>query len=74
MSSLNNTTFNSSHSPSKIKASISDIAREIIMGELKLRYVQLMRDFHTSLGKDDANNLIKESVDIWEKLSIQNKN
>ncbi len=39
------------------------------MGELRLRYVQLMRDAHKSLGKQDAINLIKESEGIWEKLA-----
>ncbi len=67
-------TFNTSHTPFKNKASISDIDREIKMGELRLRYVQLMRDFHTSLGKDVAKDLIKESEAIWEKLSIRKTN
>ena len=38
--------------------------REIKMGELRLRYVRLMRDFHTSLGEGDASDLIKESIAI----------
>ncbi len=41
------------------------------MGELRLRYVQLMRDFHTSLGEEKATDLINESVAIWKKLSIK---
>lgn len=41
------------------------------MGELRLRYVQLMRDFHTSLGEEKATDLINESVAIWKKLSTQ---
>ena len=49
----------------------SDLDREIKMGELRLRYVQLMRDFHTSLGEEKATDLINESVAIWKKLSIQ---
>ena len=28
-----------------------------------------MRDAHSFLGDEDANNLIKESKDIWDKLS-----
>ena len=39
------------------------------MGELRLKYLQLMRDVHSFLGDEDANILIKESKDIWEKLS-----
>ncbi len=44
------------------------------MGELRLRYVQLMRDFYTSMGEEDATDLIKESAVIWEKLSKRKKN
>ena len=39
------------------------------MGELRLRYVQLMRDAHSSLVYKDANILIKESEAIWDKLN-----
>ena len=39
------------------------------MGELRLRYIQLMRDVHKILGKEDAIELIKESEGIWEKLT-----
>ena len=39
------------------------------MGELRLKYVQLMRDAYSFLGDKDANILIKESKDIWDKLS-----
>ena len=39
------------------------------MGELRLKYVQLMRDAYSFLGDEDANILIKESKDIWDKLS-----
>ncbi len=38
------------------------------MGELRLRYVKLMKDFHTSMGKEDAVNLIKESVVFGKNL------
>ena len=38
------------------------------MGELRLKYVQLMRDAHSFLGEKDANILIKESKNIWDKL------
>ena len=70
MSSHHNNTINFSHAPYKNKGSLSDIDREIKLGELRLRYVQLMRDFHTYLGEEDASDLIKESVAIWEKLSM----
>lgn len=39
------------------------------MGELRLRYVQLMRDAHLSLGNKDAIMLIKEAEAIWDKLN-----
>ncbi len=45
-----------------------NIDRELKMGELRLRYVQLMRDAQMSLGDQDANILIKESEAIWYKL------
>ena len=41
------------------------------MGEIRLKYVQLMRDAHSFLGDEDANILIKESKDIWDKLTNQ---
>ena len=69
MSSKQNTTLNCSYPPYKNKAPLSDVDREIIKGELRLRYVQLMRDFHTSLGNEAATDLIKESLAIWKKLS-----
>ena len=70
MSTNHNTTLNFSHTPYK-RTTLSDLDREIKMGELRLRYVQLMRDFHTSLGEEKATDLINESVAIWKKLSIQ---
>ena len=73
MSSHHNSTINFSHSPYQNKDYLNGIDREIKMGELRLRYVQLMRDFHKSLGEEDATDLIKESMDIWKKLSTQNK-
>ena len=73
MSSHQNLTQNSSNSPYNDKVSLSEIDREIKMGELRLRYVKLMRDFHTSLSDEDATDLIKESMDIWEQLSMQKK-
>ena len=37
--------------------------------ELRLRYIQLMNDAQKILGRDEAIDLIKESEEIWEKLS-----
>ena len=73
MSRRQNLTQNSSNSHYNDKVSLSEIDREIKMGELRLRYVKLMRDFHTSLSDEDATDLIKESMDIWEKLNKKNK-
>ena len=73
MSTNHNTTLNFSNAHYKRKTFSNDLDREIKMGELRLRYVQLMRDFHTSLGEEDAADLIKESVAIWEKLNIRKK-
>ena len=67
--SPHNATINFSHAPYKNKASLSELDREIEMGELRLRYIQLMRDVHKTLGKEDAIELIKESEGIWEKLT-----
>ena len=53
------------------KNSLSKIDREIKMGKLRLRYVQLMRDAYSSLDDEDANLLIKESEDLWNRLSSQ---
>ena len=51
------------------KNKVGNIDREIKMGELRLRYVQLMRDAYSSLGDKSADILIKESEAIWDKLS-----
>ena len=69
MNSHHNTTLNFSHAPYKNKEKKNNVDREIKMGELRLRYVQLMRDAHSSLGDKDANILIKESEAIWDKLN-----
>ena len=71
MSIHHSTTLNFSHSPYKNKDGKSNVDREIKMAELRLRYVQLMRDAHSSLGDNDANILIKDSKAIWDKLSNQ---
>ena len=62
------TTLDFSHAPYKNKLSLSESDREIEIGELRLRYIQLIRDDHKTLGKEDAINLIKESERIWKKL------
>ena len=67
--SHHNATLNFSHAPNKKKASLSELDREIEMGELRLRYIQLIRDVHKTLGKEDGIKLIKESEGIWEKLT-----
>ena len=69
MRSHHNSKLNFSHAPYKKKFSLNNVDREIKMGELRLKYVQLMRDVHSFLGDEDANILIKESKDIWDKLS-----
>ena len=71
MSSPHNTTLNFSHSPYKNNSFSKEMDLQIKMGELRLRYVKLMRDIHTSLDEKEATHLIKESVDIWEKLYDQ---
>ena len=69
MISHHNTTLNFTHAPYKNKKYICNVDREIKMGEFRLRYVQLMRDAHLSLGDKDASILFKESEAIWDKLS-----
>ena len=64
-----NSKLNFSHAPYKKKSPLNNIDREIRMGELRLKYVQLMRDAYSFLGDEDANILIKESKDIWDKHS-----
>ena len=71
MSIYHNTTLNLTQAPYKKKDALCNVDREIKMGELRLRYVQLMRDAHLSLGNKDAIILIKESEAIWENLAIQ---
>ena len=67
--SHHNASANFSHELYKRKGSLVELDREIEMGELRLRYIQLMRDFYKTLGEEDAINLIKESEGIWEKLT-----
>ena len=67
--SNHNTTLNFSHSPYKNQTYLNELDREIEMGQLRLRYIQLMRDAQKTLGEEDAIDLIKDSEKIWEKLS-----
>ena len=69
MSRHHNATLSFSHAPYENKTSSNNVDREIKMGELRLRYVQLLRDAHYSLGDKDANILIKEAEAIWDKIS-----
>ena len=69
MRSHHNSKLNFSHAPYKQKSPLNNVDREIRMGEIRLKYVQLMRDAYSFLGEEDANILIKESKDIWDKLS-----
>ncbi len=65
-----------SHAPNKHNVALSDkFLPEIQMQlmnkqELRLRYIQLMKDAQKILGRDEAIDLIKESEVIWEKLSL----
>ncbi len=68
MRSHHNSKLNFSHAPYKKKLHLNNVDREIRMGELRLKYVQLMRDAYSFLGDKDANILIKESKDIWDNL------
>ena len=67
--SNHNFTLDFSHSRYKNQTSLSELDREIEMGQLRLRYIQLMRDAQKTLGEEDATDLIKDSEKIWEKLS-----
>ena len=64
-----NKTLDSSHVSYKNKVSLSNVDRELKLGELRLRYVKLMRDIHSSLGQEDAGILINELEEIWDKLT-----
>ena len=70
-----NASFNFSHSPDKHNVALSEKSlHEIQMQlmnkqELRLRYIQLMKDAQKMLGREEAIDLIKESEVIWEKLS-----
>ena len=69
MRSHHNSKLNFLHEPYKKKSPLNNLDREIRMGEIRLKYVQLMRDAHSFLGDEDANILIKVSKAIWAKRS-----
>ena len=73
--SHNNASLNFSHAPNKHNVALSEKSlHEIQMQlmnkqELRLRYIQLMNDAQKIFGREEAINLSKESVVIWEELS-----
>ena len=73
--SYHNPSLNFSNAPNKHNVALSEKSlHEIQMQlmnkqELRLRYIQLMKDAQKILGRDEAIDLIKESEVIWEKLS-----
>ena len=73
--SHHNASLNFSHAPNKHNVALSEKSlHEIQMQlmnkqELRLRYIQLMNDAQKILGRDEAFDLIKESEEIWVKLS-----
>ena len=67
MSHLNDT-LNLSHSPYKTMTSLSQLDKNLKIGEFRLRYIKLMRDIQNSLEKDSAIDLIKELEGIWEEF------
>ena len=73
--SYHNASLNFSHAPYKHKVALSEKSlHEIQMQlmnkqELRLRYIQLMKDAQKILGREEAIDLIKESEVIWRKLS-----
>ena len=73
--SYHNASLNFSHAPHKHKVALSEKSlHEIQMQlmnkqELRLRYIQLMKDAQKILGREEAIDLIKEAEVIWEKLS-----
>ena len=73
--SYHNASLNFSHKPYKQKVALSEKSlHEIQMQlmnkqELRLRYIQLMKDAQKILGREEAIDLIKESEVIWQKLS-----
>ena len=69
MRSHYNSKLNFSHAPYKKKSPLNNEDREIRMGEIRLKYVQPMRDAHSFLSDEDANILDKVSKDIWDRIS-----
>ena len=73
--SYHNAYLNFSHAPNKHNVALSEKSlHEIQMQlmnkqELRLRYIELMKDAQKILGREEAIDLIKESEVIWQKLS-----
>tara|TARA_Y100001968_G_C19042782_1_gene565336 strand:+ start:216 stop:425 length:210 start_codon:yes stop_codon:yes gene_type:complete len=67
--SHHNVNFDFSNSPYDNENSLCELDREIYMGELRLRYIQLMREAHKTLRKKVSIDLIEESEEIWNKLT-----
>ena len=70
-----NASLDFSHSPYKhsvapSEKSLHEIKMQLMnKQELRLRYIQLMKDAQKILGREEAIDLIKESEVIWQKLS-----
>ena len=71
MRSHHNSKLNFSHAPYEKKSPLNNVDREIRMGEIRLKYVQLMRDAHSFLGDEDANILSKNQRIYGTSLVIQ---
>ena len=73
--SYHNASLNFSHAPNKHNVALNErFLHEIQMQlmnkqELRLRYIELMKDAQKIFGRDEAIALTKESEVIWEKLS-----
>ena len=63
-----NATLNHSHSPYKTMTSLSQLDRELQIGEFRLRYIKLMRDIQKTLEYNTAIDLIKELEGMWEEF------
>ena len=73
--SHHNASLNFSHAPNKHNVALSEKSLHekqmqlMNKQELRLRYIELMKDAQKILGREEAIDLIKESEVIWQKLS-----
>ena len=73
--SYHNAFLNFSHAPNKHNVALSENSLHKIQmqlmnkQELRLRYIELMKDAQKILGREEAIDLIEESEVIWQKLS-----